>query len=77
MNFIKVDPVSIWKPISQLNKNENNDLLIRRGNKKIFLGKHLLGVLYDYRDDYVFCTLTDFINSFEQMQKDIEELKRK
>ncbi|NBV06679.1 MAG: hypothetical protein EBS06_05525 [Proteobacteria bacterium] len=24
-----------------------------------------------------YCTLTDFINSFEQMQKDIEEIKRK
>jgi len=72
-----VEPASIWKPISQLNKNENNDLLVRRSNKKIFLGEHLVGVLYDYNNDYDFCTLTDFINSFEQMQKDIAELKRK
>lgn len=71
-----VEPVSIWKPISQLNKDENNNLLVRRSNKKIFLGEHLVGTLYDYNNSHDFCTLTDFINSFEQMQKDIEKLKR-
>jgi len=71
----RVDPVSIWKDINKLQRlpfdyarkisiNQNGYFGIRSDNES-------------YIGDEKFCTLSDFINAFEQMQKDIEELKKK
>ena len=81
-----VEPVSIWKDVSEFPKileGDTVDSLIRDKNgnvtRTIFYNQngeidHSPSGL-EFEKEY--CTLTDFINSFEQMQKDIEELKRK
>jgi len=81
-----VEPVSIWKDVSELPKileGDTLDSLIRDKNgnvaRTIFYNEngeidHSPSGL-EFKKEY--CTITDFINSFEQMQKDIEELKRK
>ena len=81
-----VEPVSIWKDVSELPKileGDTVDSLIRDKNgnvaRTIFYNEN--GEI-DYSPSGLefekeYCTLTDFINSFEQMQKDIEELKKK
>lgn len=86
MNFIKVEPVSIWKDVSELPKileGDTVDSLIRDKNgnvtRTIFYNQngeidHSPSGL-EFEKEY--CSLTDFVKSFEQMQKDIEELKRK
>lgn len=81
-----VEPVSIWKDVSELPKileGDTVDSLIRDKNgnvaRTIFYNQngeidHSPSGL-EFEKEY--CTLTDFVKSFEQMQKDIEELKRK
>ena len=75
-----VDPVSIWKDVSELPDDFKGDVIIKdrdgyvkndwlQGASKPHFGKDFL--------KYKWCYLHDLINSFEQMQKDIEELKRK
>ena len=81
-----VEPVSIWKDVSELPKileGDTVDSLIRDKNgnvtRTIFYNQngeidHSPSGL-EFEKEY--CSLTDFVKSFEQMQKDIEELKRK
>lgn len=83
-----VEPVSIWKDVSELPKNLDGAAILYKYRDQIYTGEvHSFGepTIYsapncDYIDNsnvHKVCLLTDFINSFEQMQKDIEELKRK
>jgi len=78
-----VEPVSIWKDVSELPEDLRwQELLIKRADLSIGLAEigsypqDIIGCL-NSKEIIDYCTLTDFINSFEQMQKDIEELKRK
>ena len=76
----RVEPVSIWKDVSELpaihQGNENIEIILKSGR-----GDCNLTVLGDkslyFKNMSKYCTLTDFINTFEQMQKDIAEIKRK
>lgn len=68
---------SIWKPISELNKSENNDLLLRTKDKKIIFGEYLVGVLYKPNQEYDFITLTDFINDYEKLKERVKKLEEK
>ncbi len=85
----RVEPVSIWKDVSEL-PNSYCEVLVT-DNYKVGRGyydpkKGYLTTLFESNNDNAafylttglrkYCTLADFINSFEQMQKDIEELKR-
>lgn len=86
----RVEPVSIWKDVSEL-PNHYTEVLLK-GNSSVARGYYypsngVFTILNEREDRSVgvvttkalqkYCTLTDFINSFEQMQKDIEELKKK
>jgi hypothetical protein len=76
----RVEPVSIWKDGDELKELEkqNEKFLIRTKD-----GRVLMPMLSNiFTDDNEInknikevTTLTDFINSFDQMQKDIKELK--
>jgi len=78
----RVDQVSIWKDGDELKEleNQNENFLIRTKD-----GRVLMPILSNiFTDDNEInknikeaTTLTDFINSFEQTQKDIEEIKKK
>ena len=81
----RVEPVSIWKDVSESVKeydlDQGNLVLANMGGKvtlediehvQMEFGKHQECCIYEK-----YATLTDFVNSIEQMQKDIEELKRK
>lgn len=86
-----VEPVSIWRLANKLPKQRGELYLktrygIERGyfdfarQKFVYVDVSLdngLGVRYG-SEDYVeeWCYLTDFINSFNRMQKDILELKK-
>lgn len=59
---------SIWKPMRELDKSENNDLFLRTKDKRILLGECLVGVLYKH-EEYDFITLTDFINDYEKLKE--------
>lgn len=84
----RVEPVSIWKDVSELPKHDCkiylkwNSGYIQEGNYECTMngfsfGRGLVNYASDLLDKTIgYCTLTDFINSFEQMQKDIEELKK-
>ena len=84
----RVDPVSIWKDVSELPRCLDGAAVFYKRDGQTFIGEaHSFGVIAIYPDsnsehlnnediDKV-CLVGDFINSFEQMQKDIEELKRK
>lgn len=70
----RVDLASIWKPESEFNKGVND------GDKIILLkltdGRVILtDKPYEIYGADKFCRFTDFVKSFEQMQKDINELK--
>lgn len=77
----RVEPVSIWKDVDELKEleNQNEKFLIRTKD-----GRVLMLILSNiFTDDNEInknikeaTTLTDFVNTFEQMQKDIEELKK-
>lgn len=93
----RVEPVSIWKDVSELPEKEvrSFDCLVELYTGDIINGKYFAGDFYTMihhpdmslnkiRETLIqrraitkFCELTSFINSFEQMQKDIEQLKRK
>ena len=81
-----VEPVSIWKDVSELPKNLDGAAILYKYMDQIYIGEvHSFGepTIYpapncDYIDNSnvnKVCLLTDFINSFEQMQKDIKERK--
>jgi len=80
-----VDPVSIWKDVSELPEGLLDEGIVkwRRGGHSLMLTAQ--GKFFDSSGHRVssgesvakFISLTDFINFFEQMQKDIEDLKRK
>ncbi|MEI7578591.1 MAG: hypothetical protein WCJ58_00970 [bacterium] len=80
-----VDPVSIWKDVSELPEGLLDEGIVkwRRGGHSLMLTAQ--GKFFDSSGHRVssgesvakFISLTDFINSFEQMQKDIEDLERK
>ena len=86
----RVDPVSIWKDVSDLPKvptdcfvktKPNTSLGVCFGvfqntntDNRMFSTEEGRSISKEQTDKY--CTLTDFINSFEQMQKDIKELKK-
>ena len=85
-----VDPVSIWKDVSELPeicgayfikwKNLSGIQIgyFYAGNKTFYQNSNYNeGDELNKRHMEKCCLLTDFINSFEQMQKDIEEFKRK
>jgi hypothetical protein len=74
----RVDPVSIWKDVNEL-PPEFNNYIVRGKNKNAFLIKDVSAIDEFVKSPYgkEFTTLTNLINSFEQMQKDIEELKQK
>jgi hypothetical protein len=70
----RVDLASIWKPESEFNKGVND------GDKIILLkltdGRVILtDKPYEIYGADKFCRFTDLVKSFEQMQKDINELK--
>jgi hypothetical protein len=76
----RVEPVSIWKDVSELPDDFKGDVIIKdrdgyvkndwlQGAPKPHFGKDFL--------KYKWCYLHDLINLFEQMQKDIEEIRRK
>ena len=86
----RVEPVSIWKDVSEEIDNQSIIFVNKAGyarlaeywNDKIYFIEGDSGDVKAHCIDKnyygkKFCTLTDFVNSFEQMQKDIEELKRK
>jgi hypothetical protein len=84
-----VEPVSIWKDVSEEIDNQSIIFVNKAGyarlaeywNDKVYF---IEGDSGDVKAHYIdknyygkkYCTLTDFINSFESMQKDIEELKK-
>jgi len=85
----RVEPASIWKDVSELPSCYTEVLL--RDDSSIVRGYYypengFFTILSENKDRSVgvvtvaslkkYCTVTDFINSFEQMQKDIEELKK-
>ncbi len=74
----RVDPVSIWKDVNEL-PPEFNNYIVRGKNKNAFLIKDVSAIDEFVKSPYgkEFTTLTNLNNSFEQMQKDIEELKQK
>ena len=85
-----VEPVSIWKDVSEEIDNQSIIFVNKAGyarlaeywNDKVYFIEGDSGDVKEHCIDKnyygkKYCTLTDFINSFEQMQKDIEELKRK
>ena len=85
-----VDPINIWKDVSELPKICGTVLVKWKNLTGIQMAYFYAGDESFYtdsncanEDEFVkqniekCCLLTDFINSFEQMQKDIEELKRK
>lgn len=81
----RVEPVSIWKDVSELPKvptdcfvktKPNTSLGVCFGvfqptntDNRMFLTEEGRSISKEQTDKY--CTLTDFVNSFEQMQKDI------
>ena len=72
-----IEPVSIWKNGDELEELEkrNEKFLVRTKDGRVtmpFLGNILID-----KNIKEATTLTDLVNSIEQMQKDIEELKRK
>ena len=88
----RVEPVSIWKDVSEINQETKYVLLKYRNGETALAISEARNSKYDrenlFRDleSGIFCKttnliqyaeLTDFINAFEQMQKDIEELKKK
>jgi hypothetical protein len=88
-----VEPVSIWKDIEALPKDEDEEedrnlqyliewedgcreICLFCEDEECFMSLEREVYLYNHGITR-WATLADFINSFEQMQKDIEELKRK
>jgi len=93
-----VEPVSIWKDVSELPRSLNGAAVFYKRDRQTFIGKaltfngsannfyivirpdsnsdHFQNILENEDIDKV-CLVSDLINSFEQVQKDIEELKRK
>lgn len=80
----RVEPVSIWKDVGELPKFHCQVLVKFKNHQQIFIydcdGRNLM----DYNGDelaleYVesFATLSSFVIAFEQMQRDIEELKKR
>jgi len=94
----RVEPVSIWKDVSELPRSLNGAAVFYKRDRQTFIGKaltfngsannfyimirpdsnsdHFQNILGNKDIDKV-CLVSDLINSFEQVQKDIEELKRK
>ena len=78
----RVDPVSIWKDGDELKEldKRNEQFLVRLKDGRV-IKPILSNILTNDRqiDKNIkeATTLTDFVNSIEQMQKDIEELKQK
>jgi ferredoxin len=78
----RVDPVSIWKDGDELKEldKRNEQFLVRLKDGRVIM-PILSNILTD--DNQInknikeATTLTDFINSFEQIRKDIKELKQK
>ena len=86
----RVEPVSIWKDVSELPKVCGTVLIKWRNLTGVEMAYFYAGDESFYtdsncndEDEFVkqniekCCLLTDFINSFEQMKKDFEELKRR
>jgi len=79
---MKKKKMSIWKDGDELKELEkqNEKFLIRTKDGRVLMPR-LSNIFTDNneinKNIKEATTLTDFINSFEQMQKDIEELKRK
>ena len=74
------EPVSIWKDVSELPKNKSN-LFIRRKDGDFVPSRYDEQAILRFSGNCVediisWCYLTDFVNSFEQMQNDITELKK-
>lgn len=88
-----VEPASIWKDVSELPEVDHDCIICTNKGKMAFTMYQHTDKNFTYQVDEIdstvsnrsfnphkmlkYATLTDFINSFEQMQKDIEELKRK
>ena len=78
----RVEPLSIWKNGDELKEldKRNEQFLVRLKDGRV-IKPILSNILTDNKQSNKnikeATTLTDFINSFEQMQKDIEELKQK
>jgi hypothetical protein len=81
----RVEPVSIWKNVSELPEGLVDEGIVewKRGGYSLGMTAHgrflasAGNVVSSGESVAKFTSLADFINSFEQMQKDIEELKRK
>lgn len=83
-----VDPVSIWKDVSELPRCLDGAAVFYKRDGQTFIGEaHSFGVIAIYPDsnsehlnnediDKV-CLVGDFIKSFEQVQKYFQELKSK
>ena len=77
------NPKSIWKDVSELPTEEVLSVIVELKNgEKCFAnwknGRFIeVGYVYGFSPKEIkYCTLTDFINAFEQMQKDINQLKK-
>jgi len=82
-----VDPVNIWKDVNELPSRLDGAAVFYKRNGQTFIGEaHTFNRIAIYPDsnsdhlenkdiDKVFL-VSDLINSFEQMQKDIEEFKK-
>jgi len=87
-----VEPVSIWKDVSELPEVDHDCIICTNKGKMAFTMYQHTDKNFTYQVDEIdstvsnrsfnphkmlkYTTLTDFINAFEQMKKDIEELKR-
>jgi len=76
-----VEPVSIWKDGNELKEldKRNAQFLVRMKDGRVImpiLSKIFTGDKKIDKNIKEATTLTDFLNAFEQMQKDIQELKK-
>jgi uncharacterized protein (DUF342 family) len=83
-----VEPVSIWKDVNELPRCLDGAAVFYKRDGQTFIGEahtfNGIAIYPDSNSDFLnnedidkVCLVSDFINSFEQMQKDIEDLKRK
>jgi hypothetical protein len=82
-------PKSLWKDVSELPDHSLDVVLQTDEGEMVFARFHFYDQLFkhtsfagdiptSYSNTYIkrYCALTDFINAFEQLQRDVEELKK-
>lgn len=77
----KQQPKSIWKDINEFTMNDLNHYILRRKTGEVTILTDFNEIYFLLKDTAKkeklssFASITDLINAFEQMQKDIKELK--